>query len=361
VKIAFPYMGTAPIALQGLLRALGAEVVLPPKPTREIVELGARLAPEMMCVPFKLTLGNMVRCLEAGADTLAYVTGSWSCRFGYYGRLQARILRDEGFRFRLLELRHDRIPEIVDEIRSLNRGRMSAAVLNGLRALRIGWLKSTAVDQVETEFRRTMPNAADVGSCRRLLDSLLGEVQEAEGAAAIVRVRGSARTRFAALPTDGRTRIHRVKLVGESYCVVEPFINFDIIARMGEMGVYVDPFLTAHRWLGFHGFRLGNGEVKRMRALSAPYWRYCVGGEDQNSVGQLLLAAQQGFDGVIHVHPFGCMPGTVVQPTMARAARDTGIAYLALSLDEHSSETGVLTRLEAFVSLIEKRRRSPPV
>ena len=361
MRIAFPYMGTAPIALQGLLRTLGADVVVPPKPNREIVELGARLAPEMMCVPFKMTLGNMFRCLEAGADTLAYVSGSWSCRFGYYGRLQAQILRDEGFRFRLLELRHDRIPEIAREILSLNRGRMSLAVLNGLRALRIGWLKSTAVDEVEAQFRQTMPNAKDPGTCRRLLDGMLDEVQTAESPAAISRVRASACRRFAVLPTNGRTRILRVKLVGESYCVVEPFINFDIIARMGEMGVQVDPFLTSHRWLGFHGFRLGKNEVRQMRVLSAPYWRYCVGGEDQNSVGQLLLAAQQGFDGVIHVHPFGCMPGTVVQPTMARAARDTGIAYLPLSLDEHSSETGILTRLEAFVSLIEKRQRRHPV
>jgi predicted nucleotide-binding protein (sugar kinase/HSP70/actin superfamily) len=331
--------------------------VLPPKPTRETVELGARLAPETMCVPFKITLGNMVRSLEAGADTLVYVTGSWSCRFGYYGRLQAQILRDEGFEFRLLELSHGRIPAIVNEIRALNRGRMSAAVLSGLRALRIAWLKSTAVDEAEDRFRRTMPTAKDPGTCRRLLDTILGEIQKAETPAAIKRVRGSARARFAALPGNGRTRMPRVKLVGESYCVVEPFINFDIVARLGEMGVLVDPFLTAHRWLGFHGFRLGKGEVRRMRALSAPYWRYCVGGEDQNSVGQLLLAAQDGFDGVIHVHPFGCMPGTVVQPTMAKAARDTGIAYLPLSLDEHSSETGILTRLEAFVSLIEKRHR----
>jgi predicted nucleotide-binding protein (sugar kinase/HSP70/actin superfamily) len=303
----------------------------------------------------------MVRCLEAGADTLAYVSGSWSCRFGYYGRLQTQILRDEGFQFRLLELRHDRIPEIIREIILLNRGRMSSAVVNGLRAFRMGWLKSTAVDEVEVRFRRALPNAKDPGTCRRLLDGMLDEVQAAASLAAITRVRGSARRRFAALSTNGRTRTLRVKLVGESYCVVEPFVNFDIIARMGEMGVFVDPFLTAHRWLGFHGFRLGKDEAKRMRALSAPYWRYCVGGEDQNSVGQLLLAAQDGFDGVIHVHPFGCMPGTVVQPTMAKAARDTGIAYLPLSLDEHSSETGVVTRLEAFVSLLEKRRRSLPV
>jgi predicted nucleotide-binding protein (sugar kinase/HSP70/actin superfamily) len=354
-------MGTAPIALQGLLRSLGAEVVLPPKPTRETIELGARLAPEMMCVPFKMTLGNMVRCLEAGADVLAYVTGSWSCRFGYYGRLQAQILRDEGFRFRLLELRHNRIPEAVREIRLLNHGRLSLAVLNGLRAFRVGWLKSTAVDEVEAQFRRTMPNTKDPGMCRLLLDTMLDEVTAAESPAAISRVRAAARGRFAALPTNGRTRLLRVKLVGESYCMVEPFINFDIIARLGELGVLVEPFLTSHRWLGFHGFRLGGPEVRRMRALSAPYWRYCVGGEDQNSVGHLLLAAQRGFDGVIHVHPFGCMPGTVVQPTMARAARDTGIAYLPLSLDEHTSETGILTRLEAFVSLLEKKRRSHTV
>ncbi len=361
MKVAFPYMGTAPIALQALLRTLGADVVIPPKPTRETMELGARLAPEMMCVPFKITLGNMVRCLKAGADTLAYPTGSWSCRFGYYGRLQTQILRDEGFRFRLLELRHNQIPKIVNEVRALNRGRMSLTIINGLRALRFGWLKSTAVDEVEVQFRRTIPNAVNPRMCRQLLDRLLDEVRAAESPVAIRRVRESAPRRFAALPTNGRKRTLRVKLVGESYCVVEPFINFDIIARMGEMGVMVDPFLTAHRWLGFHGFRLGKDEVKRMRALSAPYWRYCVGGEDQNSVGQLLLAAQDGFDGVIHVHPFGCMPGTVVQPTMAKAARDTGIAYLSLSLDEHSGETGILTRIEAFVSLLEKRQRSHAV
>jgi predicted nucleotide-binding protein (sugar kinase/HSP70/actin superfamily) len=361
MRPALPHLGTAPIALHAILQAMGAEVVLPPKLTRETIEIGARLAPETMCIPFKITLGSMVRCLEAGADTLIYSAGSWSCRFGYYGRLQAQILRDQGYELRLVQLRQDRIPDIVREIRVVNGGRMSLAILNGLRGLRMGWLKSTAVEEVETRFREALPSAVRVGDCRRLLDTMLEELMAAETPRAIKRIRNSARQRFAALPTNGRTKPLRVKLVGESYCMVEPVINFDIIARLGELGVLVDPFLTSHRWLGFHGFRLGGSDVRRMRELSAPYWRYCVGGEDQNSVGHLLLAAQRGFDGVIHIHPFGCMPGTVVQPTMSRAARDTGIAYLALSLDEHSSETGILTRLEAFVSLLEKKRRSHTV
>jgi predicted nucleotide-binding protein (sugar kinase/HSP70/actin superfamily) len=357
VKLAIPHVGTAPIALEALLRSLGTEVLVPPKLTRATLELGARLAPESMCVPFKLTLGNMVRCLEAGADTIIYPAGSWSCRFGYYGRLQARILRDEGYQFRLLELRQKRIREIIREVRMLNDGRMSSALLGGVRGLRMGWLKSSAVEEVESRFREALPNARDPGACRRLFDTMIGKVRTTWSPAALAAIRDSARAKFGALPTNGRSRTLRVKLVGESYCVVEPFINFEVIARMGEMGVLVDPFLTSHRWVGFHGFRLGTNVVKRMRALSAPYWRYCVGGEDQNSVGHLLAAAREGFDGVIHVHPFGCMPGTVVQPTMAKAARDTGIAYLAFSLDEHSSETGVVTRLEAFVSLLEKRQR----
>lgn len=361
MRAAFPYMGTAPVALEGLLRRLGADVVVPPKPTRETIELGARLAPEMMCVPFKVTLGNMVRSLEAGADTLVYGTGSWSCRYGYYGRMQAQILRDEGYSFRLLELRNDRIPEIVQELKSLNRNRLSSALVNGLRGLRLGWLKSTAIDSAEAAFRQTLPRTSDPRTARRLLDTAVEEIRAADRPRELVRIRAAMPARFAALPRNGRTRVPRVKLVGESYCVVEPFINFDVIVRLGEMGVEVDPFLTSHRWLGFHGFRIGRGEVQRARELSAPYWRYNVGGEDQNSVGQLLLAAQDGFDGAIHVHPFGCMPGTVVQPTMVKAARDTGLAYMALSLDEHSSETGVLTRLEAFASLLEKRRRAHTV
>jgi predicted nucleotide-binding protein (sugar kinase/HSP70/actin superfamily) len=357
MKAAFPYMGTAPIALDALIRGLGADVVLPPKPTRDVLELGSRLAPEMMCVPFKLTLGNMVRSLEAGADTLVYVSGSWSCRFGYYGRLQAEILRDLGYRFRLLELRHDNAGMTAKEIVRLSRRGHVGAVLRAARALRLGWLKSTAVEEVERCYRARLPLAVDPGECRQSLDGLLERIRRTDSPRGLLHLRGLAAGAFQRVAANGRRHVPRVRLVGESFCVVEPFINFDIVQRLGEMGVLADPFLTAHRWLGFHGFRMGRSEVTEMRRLSAPYWRYCVGGEDQNSVGHLLMAAERGYAGVIHVHPFGCMPGSVVQPTMVRAARDTGIAYLSLSLDEHASETGVLTRLEAFASLLEKRGR----
>jgi hypothetical protein len=42
---------------------------------------------------------------------------------------------------------------------------------------------------------------------------------------------------------------------------------------------------------------------------------------------------------------------------LTRAARDDDISCLALSLAEHSSETGVVTRLEALASLLETRQQ----
>jgi predicted nucleotide-binding protein (sugar kinase/HSP70/actin superfamily) len=356
MKLAFPYMGEVRVALAPILRTLGAEVIVPPPPDREVLELGVRLAPELMCIPFKLTLGNMVRSLELGADTLVYVSGSWSCRFGYYGRLQAEILRDLGWRFRLIELRHDGIAGIARDVVALSGGSLPRAVLRTVRALRLGWHKSLALEAAQAGFRRCLPRAARPGDCRRLHAELTRAVEATESVRGLVRLRRTIAGEFGAVPLDGRARVPKVMLVGESYCTIEPFINFDTVRKLGELGVEVEPFLTEHRWLGFHGFRVGGGELARAKRAARGYWRYCVGGEDENSLGHLILAARAGYDGVIHVHPFGCMPGTVVQPALERAARDFRIPWLSLSLDEHTSEAGFLTRLEAFVSLLERRR-----
>jgi predicted nucleotide-binding protein (sugar kinase/HSP70/actin superfamily) len=84
----------------------------------------------------------------------------------------------------------------------------------------------------------------------------------------------------------------------------------------------------------------------------------CLGGEDQSAMGWLVISARDGFDGVIHLHPFACMPSTSVLPAMERASTELGIPLLSLALDEQTSEAGLLTRLEAFVSVLERRRRS---
>jgi len=67
---------------------------------------------------------------------------------------------------------------------------------------------------------------------------------------------------------------------------------------------------------------------------------------------------EEGFDGIINVIPFHCMPGTVVNGVLERFQKDFyGMPCLKLSFDgqEQSNEE---TRLEAFMHQAYQRMES---
>ena len=66
---------------------------------------------------------------------------------------------------------------------------------------------------------------------------------------------------------------------------------------------------------------------------------------------------RKGIDGMIHLAPFNCTPEIVAASVLPRLASDYDVPLLALSFDEHSGEAGLVTRLEAFVDLLERRAR----
>ncbi len=65
------------------------------------------------------------------------------------------------------------------------------------------------------------------------------------------------------------------------------------------------------------------------------------------------------MDGVIGVMAFGCGPDSLMMDMVHRRASQLQKApFMCLTLEEHTSETGVITRLEAFLDMIDRRRRS---
>ncbi|MDD2496943.1 MAG: hypothetical protein PHY90_02230 [Desulfitobacteriaceae bacterium] len=65
---------------------------------------------------------------------------------------------------------------------------------------------------------------------------------------------------------------------------------------------------------------------------------------------------EQGFDGIVHLMPFGCLPELISQSIMPKVSEDLDIPVLTLSLDEQTGRANSLTRLEAFVDLIRTRK-----
>ncbi len=360
MKVGFQHMGNLNITLSALLTNLGCEVLQGPRPNKKSLDIGVRYAPELVCLPFKVTLGDMFGALEQGADTLLFIGGGdWSCRYGYYGRIQCSILRRLGFTFRSIFVGHQDVKFVISEILHLNHDSWTTALRKWTRGFAVAWHKSKLVDQVESLARHIRPLEKNKGECTALERTHLKKIHAESSIMRLRKMRNDVQEDFDSIETIDAYVPPRVMVVGESYCVVEPFVNFDIIENFGNLRVQAEPFLTAHRWLFYHTMKINEDHGlprKEAKSLAQPIWAYNAGGEDQLSIGYTIMAAKRGFDGVVHLMPFSCMPETAALPVFERISKSYSLPLLNISLDEHTSTTGVRTRIEAFVDMLIHRR-----
>jgi len=70
MRVGMPHMGNIYVPFKALFQRLDIDFVIPPITSQRTLSLGARYSPEGLCIPFKLTLGNLIEAAELGADTL---------------------------------------------------------------------------------------------------------------------------------------------------------------------------------------------------------------------------------------------------------------------------------------------------
>lgn len=356
MKVAFPHMGNAYIPLRALVEHAGAEAVVPERPNRATLELGARYAPEFVCLPFKITLGDCINALEKGADTMAMVCGMWACRFGNYGHVQHLILRDMGYEFESLLIGREDPRAVWEKVKSaVGKG----AFRRLLGAAAVFRAKAAAVEEVERLARFARPREENVGEADALMERYLSRIDDADSIRMIHAIRRELREEFSALslrPDDG---ILRVRIVGELYVLLEPSLNFDLVRRLGSNhGVEAQPILSTYRWLlsplWLDPFL--HLSSSRARRVSRAYLPYVLGGEEHMTITGTLDAPRQGFDGVIHAYPLTCMPENICRTIFPHISSAGGVPVLGLCFDEHTSTVSTATRLEAFIDMLRSRK-----
>ena len=83
-----------------------------------------------------------------------------------------------------------------------------------------------------------------------------------------------------------------------------------------------------------------------------------IGGHAQETIGNSVLYSQKKYVVVIQLYPFSCMPEIVAQSILPNVSKSKNIPILTLIIDELTGEAGNKTRIEAFIEMIEKRRKS---
>ena len=313
--VSFPTVGNVDAdLLTEALSSLGLNILKPFPITSRTVSLGVRNSADMICYPYKVTLGSIIESLERGANTiLQYTSGEISmCRQKQFYRLQDHTLKRLGYRFEMIGVS---IFNIIPQL----------AKLSGKSVWKT-W-------RVVSKYRKLL----------------------AEREVRTWRVDGTL----------------NIALIGEIYCCCDERVNRGVAEKVRSCGA--NPINTASvsafaaEEESMYGGGLWRGMLLRnLRRFDArhvydnrasEYFEGMFAGHGKENIASLLRVIDQGIDGVIHVLPLSCMPETTIEPYVDSICSDAGIPLLRVPIDENNSDVGVRTRIETFVRLIQWNRK----
>ena len=120
------------------------------------------------------------------------------------------------------------------------------------------------------------------------------------------------------------------------------------------MGIIARRSIYLVEWTKDNTFFKGEEHIKE---AAKPYLSTPIGGHGILSIGNTVISAQQGYDGVIQLAPFSCIPEIVAKGILTKVKKDLDIPILTLFIDEQTGKTGIRTRLEAFADLLYSKRQ----
>ena len=347
-KISFPRLGNYDVPFRYFIsRVFDADVITPPATTKRTLELGSVHSPDFVCAPFKFNLGNHLESLEKGADTIIQFGGI--CRLGYYGELHEQILRDLGYNFNFINLAGMRMKNPKSVWDTMKKYNQNLSLETLAKTLPTTYSMVSQMDELEKHIRKNIGFEAERGSFDRLYAAYLAEAEQVKNKRELKRVYSRYSKEIKNVKVNMPKNPLRVGIIGEYFTVLEPFANHFLEKELAAMQIYVTRNLNVSTTI-FH--RDAPKILKRVQH----YVKYDIGATGIDTVNSALAFAKRGYDGLIHVKSFGCMPEIDAVSILQNISHDCAIPILYLTFDTQTSETGIKTRLEAFHDMILMRK-----
>ena len=358
-KISFPHMGTISYAWAAALRIIGCEPYVEPYTSKKALSLGTKHAPEAICLPYKLILGNFIEAIEGGADYVAMITAPGCCRLGEYGKCIENALHDLGYDTKYIEMQlYDGLGGIYN---FLKRASGKNNPLLFCRAILIAILKVFELDRLEALHSFYRAREIKQGDAEKHYNKALKIIDSYDTVLGLRKARKLVAEEMKKVEINPKREVLHVDITGEIYVVNDEFSNQSIEKELGRMGVEVRRSLTITSFLKDAMipkiFRKGETHLQRADRLAKPYLMRDIGGDALECVSDVAYADQRGIDGIIHLSPFTCMPEIMSQNIFPAMRENCEIPILPLILDEHTGRAGYITRIEAFVDLMRRRKR----
>lgn len=391
--IYIPYMCDHGRMIASAMKANGVMAEALPMANQQTIDIGRKFTSGKECYPSILTTGDIVKKamspdFDPDASAFFMATASGPCRFGQYNKFHRMILDELGF---------PHVP-IYTMDQGENYGEDTKNL--GTHFRKLAWNGIMYIDLLQKLQRETRPYEIQKGETDAIYEIFVKKAEIAlEKNEDLLGFAREASDAFAEIKVDRHKPRPLIGVIGETYVRCNEFANNFLVRNIERLGgeAFVPPFsewinyiahcrrescLFEKDYKGFFGEfisdivqkhearRLTNvfkGRVKRFLKDASikelikkgkPYIDDSYKGDPVLSMGKAIEYAEEGFDGIINVIPFHCMPGTVVNGVLERFQKEfSGIPCLKLSFDGQA-QTNEETRLEAFMHQAYQRMES---
>lgn len=352
-------MGTLYIVIASLIRSLGGEVIIPPKTSKKTLTIGTKYSPEAICLPYKLLLGNYIEAAEQGAEAIIMISSPGICRLGEYSKTIRNALEDLDYKIKYidLDLYKGKFAEMMNCLKTVTG---NSNLIEVGRGLNIAFNKVFVLDNLENVLSYHRAREYEFGESEKAYNKALKWIDEASTGKELKEANKLALAEIKKTPVDKEKDVLKVDLTGEIFMVLDPFSNQHVERELGKLGIETKRSMNIGGWIKTaiipKFMRKEETHLERAVKFAKPYLLRDIGGDAIESVSDVAYATSRGIDGIIHISPFTCMPEIMSQNIFPKMRQDGALPILTLVLDEQTGKAGFVTRLEAFVDLMRRRK-----
>ena len=329
-----------------LSNVLKDEIIDPPKITSKTLELGSKYSPDFVCTPFKYTLGTLIESLECGSDILIQMGGG--CRYGYYHELQSQILKDLGYKFKLINLinggNHIKLKKLIKDYN---------LYIRYYRLPKYYLIAKTMVkylDSIESYVRKNRCYEKEKGSFNNLEEKMINEFKNCHSYFKLRKIYQKYLKKFKSLQLIKPKQEIKVGIIGELYTIMEPYANYNLEQKLNDKGISLIRFTNV-------SYLLYEKKRKVKKFLKNLKLKYRMGADALDNIYHTKYLCENDYDGIIHIKSSVCTPEILIMPIIEDIASKYEVPILFFSMYMNTSETGFETRLEAFCDMLEMRKK----
>lgn len=304
----------------GFFKGLGFDIILSDKTTSKLINEGSEYVVSDTCLPIKVYVGHVVNLLSKGCETI-FVPSIQSTAYKINNCTKIRglpeIIRN------VIDKPFTMIEPTLDKTNNISFKDFCYETAHQLKifdnqkiesAIKSGWVIYNNFKQMTTEgvpFEDALKHALNNKTIKKPIE--------------IVK------------PLS-------VVIMAHGYNLFDERISMRLIPKLEKMGVKV-----------YTGLNVPMADAKSsiQELGEIQYWA-----NELDLTGAAAYYMTNGrIDGIIALSAFGCGPDSLMVNEIEYHAHDKDIPMMHLTIDEHTGEAGFITRIEAFIDMIIRKKR----